>query len=90
MEWLAYNTPSIKYCIITPLVGTIFPDVDLSDKSPGSIYQQWLLSLYLLTWEYQNLNKAKLYLECKSDLHTNILDIKDQNTIYWLNRQLRI
>ena len=44
----------------------------------------------MLTWESYIFNKVKLYLECKSHLHINILDIQDKNTIYWLNRQLRI
>lgn len=44
----------------------------------------------MITWEYKILNEAKLYLECKSDLHINILDIQDENTIYWFNRQLNI
>lgn len=90
LEWIAYNTPNFKDYTITPLVGTIMPNVYINNKTPLSIYQQWLISLYMLTWEYKILNKVKLYLEYKSDLHTNIMDIQDKNTIYWLNRQLRL
>nr|WDW20868.1 NADH dehydrogenase subunit 5 [Valsa mali var. pyri (nom. inval.)] len=89
LNWRNYNTPTFKDPTITPLVGTSFSDVSLSDKSPWSIYQQWVISLYMLTWEYNILNKVKLYLECKYDLYTDIDDIKDKDTIYWLNRQLK-
>lgn len=103
LEWISYNTPTFKDPTITPLLGTMFPGVDLSDNSPSSIYQQWLISLYMLTWEFIILDKAKIYLECNTDLSKDILDISrlrrsqppaapgsDENTIYWLNRQLRI
>ena len=90
LDWIAYNTPNFKDSTITPLVGTNMTNVDIKNKTPLSIYQQWLISLYMLTWEYKILNKVKLYLEYKGDLHTNILEILDKNTIYWLNRQLRL
>lgn len=87
LEWIGYNTPIFTDPTITPLVGTSFYN-DFSDKTALSIYNQWLISLYLLTWEYKILYRAKLYIEC-NDMHRNILDIKDPCTIYWLNRQLR-
>ena len=54
LRWIGYNTATSEDVTITPLVGTNFSFmfVDIDDKSPLSLYQQWVLSLYYLIWEY--------------------------------------
>lgn len=88
LNWMDYNTPTYKNCKITPSIGTAYPRVDLSDESPSSIYQQWVVAVLFLTIEFIVLSDCKKYLEDTSDLEANILDIKNRNTIYWINRQL--
>lgn len=90
LAWWAYNTPIFSNYTITPLVGNMFPGVDLSDKSPSSIYKQWFMAMLMLTFEFNILKDCILFLESKTDLDRNILDIKDISTLYWLNRQLNI
>lgn len=62
IDWIVYNTPTYKDFMITPLIGTIFPGVNLADKNPSSIYQLWILAILLLTIEYNLLNDTKWHL----------------------------
>lgn len=84
----AYNTPTYENCKITPLLGTNIYRVDVSDKSPSSIYQQWVIAVLLLTIEFSVLSNCNKFLEQETDLEVNILDIHNKDTIYWFNRQL--
>ena len=91
LRWIAYNTPTYEDVTITPLVGTNYRlvSVDINDKSPLSLYQQWVLSLYFLIWEYNILQDVYLILQSSGiDLYKGIGDINNANYIYWLNRQL--
>lgn len=90
LAFRAYNTPTFTNPTITPLVGMFIPDFDLKDLSPSSIYKQWVIALLMLSIEFNALKDTKTYLESKSNLDLNVLDIKDNKTQYWLNRQLRI
>lgn len=88
LEWMSYNTPNVKDTSITPLVGTRFDFIDVEDKSPISLYKQWIISLCLLTWEYNIL--LDIYSNIVSgsiDLFKEITDLKGENSIYWFNRQ---
>ena len=89
LAWIGYNTPSIKDTSITPLVGTGFSSfLDMEDQTPFSLYKQWVISLYLLTWEYNILLAVYLSLVSGSvDLYSDITDLKDKSSIYWFNRQ---
>lgn len=65
--------------------------VDIDDKSPVSLYQQWVLSLYYLIWEYNILLDVYLILQSSGvDLYKGIEDITNENYAYWFNRQLKI
>lgn len=93
LRWIAYNTPTYEDVTITPLVGTKFSFmfVDIDDKSPVSLYQQWVLSLYYLIWEYNILLDVYLILQSSGvHLYKGIEDITNENYAYWFNRQLKI
>lgn len=92
LSLIAYNTPSLKDTAITPLVGTGFSTnfLDMEDKTPFSLYKQWVISLYYLAWEYNILLDVYSNLVSGSvDLYKEITDLKDKSSIYWFNRQLR-
>nr|YP_010743685.1 hypothetical protein QAZ32_mgp08 [Diaporthe sojae]WET30431.1 hypothetical protein [Diaporthe sojae] len=90
LDFIGYNTPTYVNSTITPLVGTNFPGIDLKDKTSSSIYKQWVIAVLMLTIEFNWLKETKFYLESKTDLAKDVLDIKDAKTQYWLNRQLNI
>lgn len=88
LEWMSYNTPNVKDTSITPLVGTRLDFIDVENKSPTSLYKQWIISLCLLTWEYNIL--LDIYSNIVSgsiDLFKEITDLKGENSVYWFNRQ---
>lgn len=64
----------------------------MNNRSPSSIYQQWLIAVFIFTFELNNLIACKLHLESVANLDQSIFDLKNSGieTIYWLNRQLKM
>lgn len=89
IDWRNYNTPTAKDISITPLHGMSLPDMDLEDKSPLNIYNQWKISSYMLIWEYNILKKAKRYLDNK-DSNLASEDSCEKAYNYWKNRQIEM
>lgn len=59
--------------------------------TPKSFYNNWLVSSYMLIWEYNILNRAKIYLESLSNSNSKKLPYDYEHAyILWQNRQFRI
>jgi hypothetical protein len=81
LNWIDYNTPSVKNYTVTPLLGTQFYDSDFP------LHEQWKFALSYLLWEYDILKKAKIYMD-KFD--SNLPSEYKEAYTYWVNRQFLI
>lgn len=79
IKWRGYNTPNPSSLDITPLYGTELYNFTSDWLSP------WVISISMLSIEYNTIKKALIYMTCKDPTS---LPIEYKNCfIYWQTRQ---
>lgn len=84
MDIWAGNTPGLTGTMIrhTPLQGTLY---DFNKLGVWTIYSKWIMSSYLLIWEFNFLNKVLLFLNNKS-LNLPVTVQEESAFNFWLSR----
>jgi len=85
LEWVDYNTPSIKNLTVTPLFGTHLQIRDQDDEQYDSYISEWNTAYFYLILEYSILKNAKSYID-----NSNLSDECEKAYYYWVNRQFNM
>jgi hypothetical protein len=85
--WFNHNTPGPTSMYVTPLCNTGYL-IGIDSKSSLDIYNQWLVSTFMLILEFNCLNKAWLYLN-NPELRDLSKEFRKSYEL-WINRQLEI
>lgn len=86
MEWVDYNTPSIKNLTVTPLCGTQLQSRKQDDQDYDNYIEEWTMSYFYLIQEYNILKNAKSYID-NPNLSS---ECQKKDYYYWVNRQFNI